>query len=195
MAVLQHALIVAVGALSGCKGEEANRMNALEQRLTKNDELLSTQAAAVEDLENEVFFLKVSARPYKQATFDPAADEGFSRLETNVGTLLVSLEQVEQRADGVRIPLHVGNLTSAAITGGTITAVGGQRFAVNTDDRAAAHTAWRESLRTVKAPLVRDLRPGVWNEVGVNLPDLPLSEFGHLEVTIATDRVSLQTTE
>ena len=51
--------------------------------------------------------------PYATAVFDPL-EKGYGRIDTDVGTFLVSLKNVQQYADGVKVTLSIGNIQSVS---------------------------------------------------------------------------------
>jgi hypothetical protein len=130
---------------------------------------------------------------YKTATFDPAAGEGFSRLDTSVGSLVVSIQQVTPFADGVRVRLHIGNLTSATINGGTMKVKWGSRMPeLFADSTGAAYDRWSKSLKEREVKFLETLQPGTWNNVNLTLPGTPPTQFGYLNLEMEVQNISMR---
>lgn len=139
----------------------------------------------VGQLENQVFFLELSKNPFETASFDPAADEGFQRIDTSVGTFAVSVEEVKAHADGVKVRLSVGNLTSATVSGATFKVKWGARRGNEN------FVEWQKALGEKEQKVTEDLRPGTWNPVTLTLPGLPPDKFGYLELGMQTSQIRL----
>ena len=129
---------------------------------------------------------------YKNATYDPAAGEGFSRLDTSVGSFAVSIQDVRPHADGVKVRLHVGNLTTVTIKGGTFKVKWGPRMpASEGEDWLTHYTDWEKTLKEKEVKFTDELRPGTWNNVTLTLPGIRPEQFGYLELSMNTERISL----
>ena len=118
-------LCLAVG-LAGCDQNPLAKIPAIQKSVEEQNARIDELEKKVKDLEVskvqaelKLFLLELNKDPYKTATFDPAADQDFCRIDTSVGTFAVSIQEVKPQADGVKVRLHVGNLTSATVRGGT----------------------------------------------------------------------------
>jgi hypothetical protein len=128
-------------------------------------------------------------------TLDPTARE-FERLDTSLGTLAVAINDVQPFADGVRVVLAVGNLTSATLRNLRIKAAWGKRPPTHeTGDLGGSHgeelALWMKSLKEKTINPTQTLRPGYWNKVSLTLPDTPPQEFGYLEISIDSAAIAL----
>ena len=70
----------------------------------------------------------------------------------------VSIQDVKPFADGSRVRLDVGNLTTATVIGCTFFAAYGLRAPDNVESFGQ-----RPKMRTKEIKVTKDLRPGVWN--------------------------------
>lgn len=123
----------------------------------------------------------------RNAQFDPAANEGFSRLDTSLGTFAVSLEDVQPFADGVRVRFLVGNLTAATVTAATLKVKWGTRLTPS-----VPYKRWKESLQEREVKVADPLKPGIWNNVSVTLPGTKAENLGYVELSMDTGQISLQ---
>jgi len=180
-----------LGAITACD-------SGTSSRVTEAEKTIQTQAVRIEALENrvnelddKVLLLDFSKDQFRSVTLDPS-DQGFGRLDSSVGTFAVSIQQVSAHADGVRVRLHVGNLTTAAVNGGTFKAKWGSR-SPKTGEKgwAKSFAAWQKSLVEKDISFTDELRPGTWNNVSLVLPGLPPEKFGYLELQMETNQIKL----
>jgi len=180
----------------GLPGCETQRTQSELAEVRRNVTELTSQ---VESLQKEVQELRTNLAiqesmqdQYKSVTFDPAAGKGFSRLDTPVGSFAVSIEDVKPYADGVRVRLHVGNLTTATVNGGTFKVKWGPRMPSLKDKDGATHyLQWHKNLKEKEISFTEKLRSGTWNIVNLTLPGIPPQQFGYLELTMDTKEISL----
>lgn len=173
-------------ALTACDQNVAGRVSTLESE----SQALRDQIAALDtrlgDAETKVWVLETSKNPYESAVFDPAAATAFQRLDTTVGPLAISIEDVKSHADGVKVRLNVGNVTSATFSGGLFKIKWGSRF-----EKGANYMEWQKARRETEHKFTNDLRPATWNQVTLTLPGLPPDKFGYLELSVETDQIKL----
>lgn len=99
---------------------------------------------------------------------------GYSVIETDLGHLTVQLANVAAYANGTRITLRFGNLTSATINGAKATLEWGsvdQKGNPENDKARSRDVTFNESLRA-----------GAWTEVHVVLEGVPPQEFGFIRI-------------
>ena len=128
---------------------------------------------------------------YKSAEFDPA-EPGFQRIDANYGSFAVSLGDVRQFADSVKVRLDIGNLSSATFTGVKLIL----RYGPRPPEFGATHwseryNAWQTGLKSREQTLVESIRPANWNPVQIVLPGIEEKQFGYLEVKIETTVIQL----
>lgn len=176
----------ALPLMSACDSNLFSRMAALESA----DEAQKVQIEALEkrllDAETKVWILEVTKNPYESATFDPAAAPAYQRVDTSAGTFAISIEDVKPHADGVKVRLAVGNLTTATFSGGNFKIKWGPR-----KDKTTRYSDWQKSLTETEQKFTNDLRPATWNKVTLTLPGVPPDKFGYLELSLSTDQIKL----
>jgi flagellin-like hook-associated protein FlgL len=151
--------------------------------------------AKLSKIEMQEFTTQFMLDQFSSASFDPAVNEGFSRLDTSVGSFAVSLQEVGPYADGVKLRFHVGNLTTATINGATFKVQWGPRMPEMAAEDSFTrygerYKEWRKALREKEITVTKDLKPGTWNNVTIMLPAKP-NELGHIRLSMQTDRISL----
>lgn len=71
---------------------------------------------------------RLSALEHRSAVFGPASPGPYSRIDTEVGPLLISLGKVEQYLDGYSVQIEIGNLSAASLIGFKLSASWAKRF-------------------------------------------------------------------
>jgi hypothetical protein len=133
------------------------------------------------------FLNKVSALEKASATFDPASPGAYQRVNTSVGPLLLSLTTVEPYLDGYRISLEAGNPLLINFKGFTLSAKWGPRFKKDETE----YREWVKALRTKDFEFPNSILPGKWNLIQLIVPDTKPSAFGHLEIALKINTLSL----
>jgi len=184
-------VVLGIFGLSGC-----NRANSdYAKEMKQQSEKLELASVRIDQLTRRLTRLEIQAGiergRYKSAVLDPG-ERGFSRLDTSVGSFAISLQNVTSYADGVRVRLNVGNLTTATVNGGTFLVKWGPREpSTEAPDYATKFGEWSKSLREKTIDFQEDLRSGSWNSVTLTLSGLPPVQFGYLELSMETNKISL----
>jgi hypothetical protein len=89
--------------VGGCDFAPRSDIAELRQELSEAKAKLSELELK---LSTQEFTARLMRDQFSSASFDPAANEGFSRLDTSVGSLAVSLQEVGPYADGVKLRFH-----------------------------------------------------------------------------------------
>lgn len=200
-AILQVGLVLFIAFLPGCDYNPLAKISKIEKIVEDQSVRVEDHSVRIDELEKKLkdaelklFILDLTKDPYKSATFDPAAGEGFSRIDTSVGTFAVSIQEVKPHADGVKVRLHIGNLTSAIVSGGTFKAKWGPRMAKSEAENGATnYVEWQKKLQEKESSFTEELRPGTWTSLTLKLPGIPPDQFGHLELSFDTSQIKLLT--
>ena len=160
------------------------RLVDLERETQRNITSLEWEIRSLERARN---MDRILADMSESARLDPSSTEGFSTIESQYGTLTFAVTDVAPQADGSRVDLQVGNLTSATINGGTLALSYGPR-------ETFAQTDESSELRETTYSFKEDLESGAWNNITVTLPGTPPEELGRLEISIdEMSSISLRT--
>jgi len=100
--------------------------------------------------------------------------EGYSIVQTDLGRMTVSLEDVQAYANGSRIKLRIGNLTSATVNGANATIEWG-----SVNDKG---TPIYESTKAREVTFTQSLRPGAWTTISVVLTGVPPVQLGFVRI-------------
>lgn len=163
---------------------------SLAKRLSKLEKEVNELSMRV--LKNEMTSALDDMR-FTSAEFDPSESK-FQRIDTSLGSFAVSIQNVEPFADGIRVTLNLGNLSSARFNGATLNLRYGARnnIQVTDADSSSKFSAWFASLQSKDIDITDSLLPGNWNPVEIVLPSIEPKEFGYLEVKIKTNTISLR---
>jgi Protein of unknown function (DUF3251) len=181
--------LLAVGFASGQTASTAERLAKLEAKvrelqITQKDligtiaELLDARVAQgliQKDVIDSVVDL-VDAR-HTRATLDPTRLKKFRQLDTNLGFVLVSIQQVEPYLDGFKVTLDIGNPLALEYRGFILESEWGER-GKSTDGK-------------LKTSFTNTLKPGSWNRIDLILPQTPPDKFGYLSLGLTVNTVHL----
>jgi hypothetical protein len=171
--------------------EWRQQLDELKDRVTQLETEKSSLADDLSELQGKVSYLETVDSMRGTATFDPAGS-GFQRVDTSVASFAVSIEDVRPYADGVRVKLNVGNLTSASVNGATFKVKWGARMPDTTGaEWAKRYVAWNRSLQEQTINVTNELKPATWNAVRLTLPKTKPTDFGYLELSMDASSISL----
>ena len=175
----------------GCDSGSSARVAEAERTIQAQKGEIEALDRRLSELEIKVTVFDFTKDRYKSAALDPS-DQGFDRLDTSVGSFAVSIQQVSAHADGVRVRLHVGNLTTATVNGGKFKVKWGTRGPkAEGKDWVSKYNSWEKSLLKKEISFTEELRPGTWNNVTLVLPGVPPEKFGHLELEMDSSQIKL----
>ena len=184
----------AAACLAGCTQQGAGDA-ALRAEITKLNARLSSAESELNDLKNqqqntagEVLGIRLSAQADQTAVFDPVSSQGYVTLNAGVGKLMVSVEDIEPYADGVKVRLAVGNPNAVTLNGLKGEATYGPATA-----RIGAMPAgeWTKKQRTITLSIPESLTPARWNKVTITLPGIAAADFGRLSLALTGDQVQM----
>lgn len=173
--VLVPVMSVAIAACAGDsqKSVVADRLETLEAKLAATTAELSATTKEFESFRKRVD-LDNAVKSLDQIAFLSPGDEGYAVVSMNLGRLAIILDNVQPYANGSRITLRIGNLTSATVTGMQATVEWGS---VDSDGRLI-----NESTNSREIAATQDLRPGVWTIVPVVLERTAPADLGFVRV-------------
>lgn len=149
--VILPALLVCCGPQSKTSLDSANSSSSLGVQLEDIGKRLDEMERRLSSVDIDISILKV--KPYLTATFDPTTKEGYSRLDTNVGTFLIAVQDVQPYLDGVKVRLEIGNIQSTTFNGFAVNGKYGLRYPrfpqnnpeKSSEERRRDLDAWRAS--------------------------------------------------
>lgn len=180
------AVAVASAIATGFQGYYARPHEARVQVNAAEAAEFDSVNKSVNELFGRVMGLELAKDRHKTAVLDPSNTNSFAFVDSPIGTFLVVLQDVSAYADGVRVRLYVGNLTTAAINRVGFKVRWGPRMPKVGDQ---AMVTWEKSLLEKNIFLTDELRPGSWNNVSLDLAGLPPEKLGYVELEMETTHI------
>jgi hypothetical protein len=157
------------------------RIVELEQKVAEFETSIQTILEMTGKHSSEIYKLK-----RQEAELDPAIPDKYQRIETAVGSLLVSLGKAEPYLDGYKVQLQIGNPLAAQFSGFTVSTVYAPRL--HKDDQ---FFEWFKKRKTKDFVFTQTLVSSRWNVVELIFPDVIPDAFGYLSVSVSVNTVSL----
>jgi hypothetical protein len=136
-----------------------DQVTALEQRmqeLGKKQLEIETLKTSVTELRKRLVMFELQTDSDKSANLTPG-NNGYTVVRTDHGPVTVSFDNVQPYANGSRVTLRFGNLTSATLTNVKISLSWGNNAELATQLQSGDYKP-----RTREVSLDKDLRPGAW---------------------------------
>lgn len=123
---------------------------------------------------------------HSSVVLDPASS-GFLRLdaESGIGTFAVSMADVRQFGDSLKVRVNFGNLLGVDVSGVHLKLRYGKR------KKEENYSSWQASLHETEVDLTDDLLAGHWNPVLITLPGIAQADFGYLKIAASTNQIKL----
>jgi hypothetical protein len=148
-----------------------------------------TRLTALQCEEFDILYVNINGFSFKphvdqdfqrNAIFDPLSGK-YQVIWNDHGAFTVDIAEVAPYADGTRIKMTIGNLTSGKFTNGQFKLEWGARMP---DPQAPATTkaAWQKTMQT-QTVTFPSLEPGTFNTVVVSLPRTLPSSVGFIRVS------------
>jgi hypothetical protein len=196
-----------VMALSfGLYGQMGGAQKSKPQPLaaSQSQQQLSELQAQVASLEKRVKSLETRAEvlPYllgnKQdritsVTLD-VSQHVFQRLDTEVGSLLILLDDVSPYLNGYKVRLRIGNPSDADFADVKIKTKWSKQYQWDKYDEVS-YKEWESHLHEGETSLAYDLQAGAWNKVELILIPAAPEELGYLSVSVEANSVKMTTRE
>lgn len=163
--------LVVVVFMSGC--DKSNSNLQLVQKINNiNDKVLSLEKE-LRYLRENVAYINSNIDRFQDAFIKPG-DIGYVPIQTNLGILTLSLQNVVPYANGSKITLKLGNILSVTVSSfkctidyGTMDLTGGPLV---------------EESRTKEVTLSKDLKSGYWNYIDIILEEMVPEKLGWIQI-------------
>ncbi len=158
--------VLATGCDQGRNAEPTRELTELKARV----ESLATQVKSLEDARE----LDEWAKNWDKVAFLTPGADGYTVLRGDLGMMTVSLQNIEAYANGSRVTLQFGNLTSATINGAKVKVEWGTVDAKGIPDNVAA--------KSRDLTFTQSLGSGKWTNTQVVLEGVPPTDLGFVRV-------------
>jgi hypothetical protein len=166
---------IAVAWLSGCGGSappakgEDGRVETLEKRVA---ELEAANKLLKQQIDNVDFRVDIAA--WDRIAFMKPGDSGYSALRYDLGVVTVKITDVKPYANGSKIALQFGNLTSAKVDGLNAKLDWGK-----VDEKGVPQN---DKAKSREVTFVESLAPGAWTVSELVLEGIPPAELGFVRL-------------
>ncbi|MEX3856408.1 hypothetical protein AB3X94_20480 [Paraburkholderia sp. BR10923] len=160
--------------------EELNKQLQLMQQIQNK---LQTRLGTLEfwhDVEND-----------SSAMLDPAS-KSYGVAKTNLGNLLVSVDNITPYGDGYKLRLMVGNPNMVTYDGAKLKVQWAEK--PRWGDASFDSTKWNASIQSKEIDVVNELLPGALNPVEVVISPATAAQTDYLTLTATLDKLSLRRT-
>jgi len=170
---LPHALFLASIAivLVGCTQD--SRVAPLQAKIESLEAKTSALEKEIERLQFQVR-LQSDVKAWDEVAYLTPGSEGYAVVKMDLGNLTVSFANVVPYANGSKVSLMFGNLTSATIDG-----LKAKVEWVSVDEKGVPKNNEAKS-RDIK--LTESLIPGAWNKTDIVLEGVPPAALGFIRV-------------
>lgn len=153
--------------LAACGGAQQDpRVPVLENKVTELEKRIA-------DLEFQTKLLS-DMQSWENVAYLTPGSSGYNVVKMDLGVLTVSISNIQPYANGSRVSLVFGNLTSAAIDGMKAKIEWG-----SVDEKGLPNNKDAKSRDITPTEL---LQPGTWNKVDVILEGVPPASLGFVRV-------------
>ena len=128
--------------------------------------------------------LEVARSQYAEVSID-ATTKAYQRLDTSIGTLLVSCQDIQPYANGYKIKISVGNPMMATLQGFKLKVSWGPSW----DDTTV--TDWETARHENTFDFTDKLLPGKWNHVAVVIAPAEPRDLNYVGLSLEPNIVSL----
>ena len=200
-------LILLALIINGCDNQSENKSAGAERRIqaleTEISALKTSQAATDKfnafqwqcdtnyDQRLQALEMSDRVRERKWIMLDPTT-KSYQRIDTSIGSLLVSVKSVTPYLDGYKETLAIGNPTSMDFNGFQVSCKWGASFTY-TNGVVSNYEEVQNSQKTKDLQPTDVLLRGYWNPVELTIAPATADEIKNLRISINPDNISLLT--
>lgn len=157
--------------------QDLDTIDFMQDILVKSHDDLSKE---INEQSDDISDLQIETSPRTIAAFKPG-EKGFTTIETGLGKIYVTLEDVQPYANGYKIKFRVGNPSFATLVDGNAEFTWGEE-----QEDGEKYVEWKEKLRTEEIAINEPLLPGRWNIIEVTAAPAEKHEIGFLQIKLLT---------
>ncbi|MFM0210474.1 DUF3251 domain-containing protein [Paraburkholderia sediminicola] len=159
---------------------------ALSSQLQAAQQTAANIAVRVSSLELDQMFDSDTA-----AHLDPTS-KSYAIAKTNLGNLLISVDNLEPYGDGYKLRLLVGNPNMATYDGAKLQVQWAEK--PRWGEQGFDGQKWKASVQSKDVDISNDLLPGAWNPVDIVISPATAAQTGYITVTATLDKLYLRRT-
>jgi hypothetical protein len=193
----KRAFAVALFALTaGCDQKPQDdktgpQIQALQQQITSLGNQLQTAQQNEIALAGRVTNIEL-ARVFENsesAELDPAS-KSYGIAKTNLGNLLISVDNIQPYGDGYKLKLLVGNPNMTTYDGAKLKVQWAEK--PQWGQQGFDGQKWNASIQSKDVDIPNNLLPGAWNPVEIVISPATAAQTGYLSVTATLDKLYLR---
>lgn len=161
-----------------------------QQVATLSQQLQQAQQSQVA-LTGRVLMLEVwrSVEASNSAELDPTS-KSYGVAKTNLGNLLISVDNIFPYADGYKVRLMVGNPNMVTFDGAKLKIQWAEK--PRWEDKSFDSAKWNASIQQKDVDVVNNLLPGTWNPIEVVISPATAAQTGYLAVSATLNKLSMR---
>ncbi len=132
---------------------------------------------------------QLQAATTKTVVLEPLSRK-VTKIETNTGMFLVSVQRLDKIDKGYRLYLQIGNPNAATYGDAKIRVYWGGKWDPNLP--SFPYDKWRQSLAGAEFVYSGSLEAGTWTDIAVDLKPAEFSQVQHIECEMEVNTVKLQ---
>lgn len=183
---------------AGCSQKQAEDANsaelaALKQQVATLSQQLQQAQQFSTALAGRVSMLELwrTIEENNSAELDPTV-KSYGIAKTNLGNLLISVDNIAPYANGYKVRLMVGNPNMVTFDGAKLKVQWAEKPRWN--DKNFDVASWQASLQEKNVDIPNNIFPGTWNPVEVVISPATAAQTGYMAVTATLDKLSLRPT-
>ena len=166
----------------------AGVQQALKSEHINVDERFATLDSSLNSLGTKYAVLDSDVNKHKKCIFESSA-KGVQRLDTDFGSLFVSLDGITAYHNSSKVNLNIGNPSLSEISEFTLHLSYGKAF---NPSGSESYDIWLNSLKSINKPFKEHLKPGQWNKIELPLENLKPEEIKYITVQMTVDNIILK---
>jgi outer membrane murein-binding lipoprotein Lpp len=168
------------------------QLAGLQQQLNSQggnvDQRFSTLESSLNSLGTKYAVLDSDVNKHRICIFHDNF-KGVQRLDTDMGSLLVSLSGIAASGNRSKLGLNIGNPSTSEVAEFTLNISYGKAF---NPSGADSYEEWQKTLKSINESLKDHLKPGQWNKIEVPLGKVPAQDVKYVTVQMTVDNVMLK---
>lgn len=165
-------VLAAASITSSCA--QPDRFNQLQTQVSDLTSKVTDLQSQLAEVKKQISLSDLEKNFDTIAYLTPGS-KGYSIVRTELGPITISLEDIQPYANGSKVRLRFGNVTSATLNDVNATIEWGR-----VDDKGSPDNA---NSKSKQESFVNPFRPGSWNDVDVILEGLPPTSLGFVRLS------------
>ncbi|MCK5581054.1 MAG: DUF3251 domain-containing protein [Candidatus Omnitrophica bacterium] len=183
-------------SLFSCPSVEAQeyleqKVNDIENRLAVLENYIRGLPDSFNEFSQELLETvdqKIEASKGYVVTLHPFSKR-FTKIQTNSGMFLISIQKVEKIEGGYKVFLHVGNPNAAAYSGIKLKMRWGKKWDESLMN--VPYQTWRDSLARADYMYSGSVEPGQWTEIPIDMTPAQANQWEYIECEIEVSSLKL----